>query len=287
MDNAFSNLTDALTPRYGAVEARSIARIVLEDAFHTKNYHQFRATEQEQQTLEKITTALLAGQPVQYVLGTAYFFGHSFKVSPAVLIPRQETEELVDMALKWVKKTGLTAPTILDIGTGSGCIAISIQHKLPQATVFGLEKSPDALDIARYNGSHLLKNQQVQWIAGDILTDTFEHLRDIDLMVSNPPYIPHSESSLMPEHVLAHEPALALFVEGDNPLLFYQAITAFAQRKLRVGGCLCFECNEFNAPLVRDLVAAAGFQTTTLYKDLSGADRMVVGEGWQATVTKL
>ncbi len=276
---SFLQLIQALTPRYGEGEAHSIARIVLEDAFGTRHYAQFEpATDPQRAEWARITAALVAGQPVQYVLGCADFFGLKFKVSPAVLIPRQETEEVVDAGFQFLKKRGHAAPVILDIGVGSGCIGITLLRKLPDATLIGIEKSPDALQIAQQNAQNLLKNpERARFLLADVLGEFPDGLPVFDLIISNPPYIPRHEAAVMPEHVLAHEPELALFVDDDDALLFYRKITALAQQYLVPDGMLCFECNEFNAPEVLALLNAAGFRETQLLKDLNGADRIVTG----------
>jgi len=276
---SFLQLIQALTPRYGEGEAHSIARIVLEDAFGTRHYAQFEpANDAQRAEWARITAALVDGQPVQYVLGTADFFGLKFKVSPAVLIPRQETEEVVDTGVQFLKKRAHAAPVILDIGVGSGCIGITLLHKWPGATLIGIEKSPDALEIAQYNAQKLLKKpERARFLLADILADALGELPVFDLIISNPPYIPRHEAAVMPEHVLAHEPELALFVDDDDALLFYRKIATFAQQHLAPDGMLCFECNEFNAPEVLALLNAAGFRHTQLLKDLNGADRIATG----------
>lgn len=272
-------LAEHLAPRYGAGEAAAIARIVVEDAFGARSRPEAQAwTPEEDQQFEAITERLLQGEPVQYVLGEADFFGLRFRVDPAVLIPRQETEELVAWILEYLQeKYRGGQPALLDIGLGSGCIGITLKKKFPGLRLFGLEKSPAALALARDNAARILGNTpDVQLLEGDVLqpgaADLFPAL---DLIASNPPYIPLVEKVLVPEHVAAHEPALALFVDNEDALLFYRAIAAFAQRKLRPGGGLFFECNEFNAREVVALLEAEGFAAVTLQKDLAGADRMV------------
>ena len=265
-------LVQQLTPRYGDGEARSIARIVFEDAFdHGRAFEETRFTE--------ILLRLVSGEPVQYVLGEADFFGLKFKVSPAVLIPRQETEELVAWVLEHLKSfANLNAgPMLLDIGLGSGCIAITLKKKMPDLKLFGLEKSPAALAIALGNGAALISQYpDFQFLQGDILNRAdWAKFPRLDIVVSNPPYIPYSEKSLVPEHVASHEPALAWFVEDDDPLIFYRAIADFSLEKLVPGGILFFECNEFNATEVVSMLQEKGFAEVELRKDLAGAERMV------------
>jgi len=274
----FEQLMLDLTPRYGAGEARSIAHIVFEDAFGTRRQAEKVLSPDEALRFEEIRRRLLSGEPVQYVLGQADFFGLKFAVTPAVLIPRQETEELVAWVLDWLKKQSIVFPQILDIGLGSGCIAVALKHKRREIQVFGLEKSPEALAVATENARNLLGNGAFTFFQGDILApDTHPNLPPLDVVVSNPPYIAWQERDLMPEHVLAHEPEMALFVADDDPLLFYRAIGFFAQKNLAPGGALFLECNEFNAKQVADLLAQIGFDRIELRQDMSGADRMVLG----------
>lgn len=277
-------LVERLLPRYGPAEAAGIARIVLEDVFqvHKLSPRTFEEQWSPAQTehLQQIIQRLERGEPVQYVVGTAEFFGLTFQVNPAVLIPRQETEELVAWVLEYLKAAARNGElNLLDIGLGSGCIGITLKKKMPQIRLFGLEKSVEALHVATENAWQILgKHAQFEFTQGDIThPPDWEQFPGLDVIVSNPPYIPETEKSLMPEHVLAHEPALALFVENDDPLLFYHTIADFALEKLRPRGILFFECNEFNAPRVAALLTLRNFQMVMLRKDLSGADRMVCG----------
>jgi len=272
-------LIEQLTQRYGDGEAKAIARIVFEDAFdHGRAFVETR--------FEEILERLVAGEPVQYVLGEADFFGLKFKVSPAVLIPRQETEELVAWVLEHLKIFPKNEPpSLLDIGLGSGCIGITLKKKMPGLQLFGLEKSPAALAISTENasqilGAHSTLNPQPStvFLQGDILNRSdWSLFPELDLVVSNPPYIPHSEKNLVPEHVMSHEPSLALFVDDPDPLLFYRVIADFALEKLRSGGVLFFECNEFNASEVAVMMREKGFSNVEIRKDLAGAERMARG----------
>lgn len=278
-DFARTLLVEQLTPRYGEGEARAMARIVFEDAFD-------RGRAFEEPKFEALLSRLLAGEPLQYVLGEADFFGLKFKVSPAVLIPRQETEELVAWVLDTIRDSAINLSPqsplqLLDIGLGSGCIGITLKKKLPAIQLFGLEKSREALELAQINAGRLLPgpnapSPDLQFHLGDILDPADWNLFPLlDVVISNPPYIPHQEKNLMPEHVLAHEPSLALFVDDSDALLFYRRIADFAREKLRPGGLLFFECNEFNATQVAALLREKGFKNVELRKDLAGADRMV------------
>ena len=276
--NVFEQLVADLTPRYGAGEARSIVRIVFEDAFQIRpDANTYLPEAAEVQYLE-IRQRLLAGEPVQYVLGKADFFGLKFKVDRSVLIPRQETEELIAWALKWLKAYPFAAPAVADIGLGSGCIAVALKVKRRNIQLFGLEKSPEALQLAKENAQNLIGEQDFTFFQGDILNQQdWDYFPNLDLIISNPPYIPRTEAALMPEHVLAWEPEMALFVDKPDALLFYRAIAGFALQKLKPGGALFFECNEFNAGAVAELLKNVGFTAIELRKDLSGADRMLMG----------
>lgn len=272
-DNIFDQLVIDLTPQYGSGEARSIARIVFEDAFGLRNGPYHLADQTAEQQFIAIRQRLLSGEPVQYVLGEADFFGYKFKVSPDVLIPRQETEELTAWAIELIKNS---PARVLDIGTGSGCIAITIAQKCQGAAVFAIDKSESALYIARENAENL--GVSINFSQQDILIEnTWAGFPAFDFILSNPPYIPRQEAELMSRHVLLHEPHLALFVDNGDPLLFYRTIARFARLKLNPGGQLMFECNEFNAAQVTDLLMEEGFSEVELRKDLSGADRMAKG----------
>lgn len=271
--NAFGQLVADLTPRYGAGEARSIARIVFEDAFGARQITNHVFSPEDEVRFLAIRQRLLHGEPLQYVLGMADFYGFKFKVSPEMLIPRQETEELVSLAISHVRKMP-GRPMVLDIGTGSGCIAVSLAKKCPHAEVWAIDISSGALEVAKENAEQL--GASVQYVLLDILdSNSWAQLPGFDIVVSNPPYIPRREAGLLPEHVLHHEPSLALFVADEDPLLFYRRISEFALQKLSATGLLLFECNEFNASEVADLLRNGGFSDVELLRDLSGADRIV------------
>lgn len=273
-DRARQLLLDALIPRYGEGEALAIARIVLEDAFNIKKRQNMAFSDEEWASLATIVARLQAGEPVQYVLGQADFFGLVFQVTPDVLIPRQETEELVALALDFLKG-GPPHPTAMDIGAGSGCIGLALARNRPDLTLWGMDKSGAALAVAQENARRL-GITTAHWLLDDALApQTQGDWPVFDMVISNPPYIPWREKALMPEHVLAHEPTLALFVPDDDPLLFYEAISMLAWQHLRPGGGLFFECNEFNAPEVAGLLEKHGYSDVRLRQDLSGKDRMV------------
>ena len=277
----FARLVNDLTPLYGAGEARSVAQIVFEDVFFTKKYAEKSFDEAETAEYERIRARLLAGEPIQYVLGEADFFGYKFEVNPHVLIPRQETEELVDWALKWLRAAPFPERPlrVVDVGAGSGCIGLTLRLKRSDLHITSIDVSAEALAVAEKNARrHRLPEADCSFVQGDALdTAVWASLPSAHLIVSNPPYIPQSERRLMPARVLEHEPAGALFVSDEDPLLFYRVIAAFAKEKLLPGGALFFECNEFNASSVQELMIGMGYGSVTLRRDLSGADRMVMG----------
>jgi release factor glutamine methyltransferase len=270
----YQHLVTQLSSIYPKNEAKSLARIVFEDVFKLKRDTPFEKivfSDKEKNTLQQITTRLLQHEPLQYILGEADFYGLKFKVTPDVLIPRAETEELV----YWVLQTlGNNAAHILDIGTGSGCIPITLKRKSPLSTLCAVDISDRALAIATQNS---ITNQAViQFKNINILDKSQQHnLSKYHVIISNPPYIPQREKTLMAANVLDFEPALALFVEDDNALLFYECIADFALSHLYTNGYLFFECNEFNAKSVAQLLENKGFKHVILQKDMSGCDRMV------------
>lgn len=267
-----SDLTEALTPAYGGGEASSIARIVAEDAFHLKGNAGRELDEVEYTRYLDISQRLLSGEPVQYVLGQADFFGMKFRVSPATLIPRQETEELVAWVLEEPVSNGVK---LLDVGLGSGCIAISIRKKRPGWTVYGMEVSEEALAVAQQNSETLVGGDTRFFHGNALKKQDWQNLPALDIVISNPPYIPAAERTLVPAHVLNHEPHLALFVTDEDPLLFYREIAGMSLEKLKSGGRIFFECNEFNAGEVAEMLGQSGFTSIESRKDICGADRMV------------
>jgi release factor glutamine methyltransferase len=221
--------------------------------------------------LEAAMGKLMAGEPVQYVLGRAPFYGRSFKVGPGILIPRNETEELVQLILN----NHRGKMKVLDLGTGSGCIAITLALEWKEAEVTALDISDQALELAKVNAADL--NVKLSFAKADILANGLDPGK-FDLMVSNPPYVLENERNLMHPNVLNHEPSLALFVPDDNPLKFYKAILFQTKRHLNPNGYLYFEINEAFGPEVKDLMQKEGFSEIQLYKDLNGKDRVVYGK---------
>lgn len=221
-------------------------------------------------TIEDAVSRLLNDEPLQYILGEADFMELTFKVDENVLIPRPETEELVSLV---VEKNTIQSPSVLEIGTGSGCIPISVKHAIPTADVSACDISEGALEIARYNAD---KNKlDVNFFYCDILNVDTIPVDKYDIIISNPPYICDAERTLMRANVLDFEPDLALFVPDDNALLFYKAITEYATLGLKAGGFLYFEINEAYGNAMKNMVKANGFVEVKVHNDIYGKERML------------
>ena len=227
--------------------------------------------------LEDGLSRLLRCEPLQYVLGEAWFLGRRFKLTPAVLIPRPETEEMVDMALRKAGNLSRDAGRplrVLDLCTGSGCIAWSMALGLPQSEVTGLDISPEALSVA---SSQFDGDNRPRFVLSDVLDpDCLKDGGNFDIFLSNPPYVRESEKALMSRNVLDWEPGLALFVPDGDPLRFYRAEAALAARLLSPGGFGLVEINEAYGREVAGLFRDAGFRDPEVLKDLSGRDRFVL-----------
>lgn len=209
------------------------------------------------------------GEPVQHVLGFAWFADNQFKVTPDVLIPRQETEELVALVSAKIKP----GMTVLDIGTGSGIIPITLSLSHPTVHFTGWDISKKALEVATVNSENL--GGKVHFESVDILDNP--PLSKFDIIISNPPYVMESENKTMSKTVLDYDPKLALFVPDEDPLLFYRAISNYAQKNLNPEGRLFFEINEKFGPQIKELLMESGFREVRVIKDLNGKDRMVSG----------
>lgn len=209
-------------------------------------------------------------EPIQYIVGYTYFHNHRFYVNEHVLIPRPETEELVDLI---IRQNTYDAPTILDVGTGSGCIAISLAASLPNAKVTALDISVDALQVARSNAAY--NNVAVAFLEIDFLNQTNTITDHFDIIVSNPPYVLNSEKKYIAPNVLAHEPHLALFVEDDNALIYYEALLSFASKRLNKHGLIYAEINEQKGEELIVLAREYKFSNVQIIKDLFGKDRIL------------
>lgn len=223
------------------------------------------------EALETAMKQLLSGTPIQYILGFAPFYGREFSVSPAVLIPRNETEELVHLIIKENQQKGIR---ILDIGTGSGCIPITLALEMNQPLLYAVDISEGALEIANKNASKL--HAKVTFEKLDILKEEIP-FHDLDIVVSNPPYVRYSEMKKMHKNVLEHEPHLALFVFDEDPLLFYRIIAEKAKKVLNPGGKLYFEINEALGESTLKLMEDQGYSHVRVLRDLNGKERILNG----------
>ena len=291
----YHDICQRLTPMYGTQEAKEMTRMLLEDLFSLSFADILcGATEHlsdaDTLRLQQSVDRLLDAEPLQYVTGTAFFCGHPFHVAPGVLIPRPETEWIVDTAVNLVTSS---APRILDIGTGSGCIATSISLALADRHCHteAWDISEDALRIAADNAERL--GAEVKFRRHDALrleedfpaeenqggaealSDTNAAAESWNIIVSNPPYICNREAADMHANVLRHEPHLALFVPDTDPLLFYRAIASYAMRSLRKGGWLLFECNMLYAHDTAQMASDMGFATSVVEDDCFGKPRFV------------
>jgi release factor glutamine methyltransferase len=223
--------------------------------------------------LDRMTDQLLMHKPVQYVLNESWFAGMRLYVDENVLIPRPETEELADWIVKDFKSRDVENPIVLDIGTGSGCIALAIKKGLPRAEVHACDISDAALAVAKKNAES--NELDIIFHQADILSEPdWEKLPQVDCIVSNPPYIPLRDKDVMQKNVLDFEPHLALFVSNEEPLLFYDKILLVGKRKLRVNGKVYFETHENLTNTLKDLFRKHEIKDFTFRKDLQGKDRM-------------
>jgi len=233
--------------------------------------HDEKLTNDEQLEISRIVNRLKQHEPIQYILGETEFYGLPFYAVPGVLIPRPETEELVQLI---IQENRLSEPVILDMGTGTGCIAISLRKNIPHAQVLACDISPVCLETARRNAQQ--NASEITVLEYNILTNAPEfNFPELDVIVSNPPYIRETEKSLMEKNVLEYEPDLALFVPDSDPLLFYRQIADFARIHLKNNGRLYFEINEAFGAECSAMLQEKGFSGIALKKDINGKDRMI------------
>ena len=271
----FLRLRDVASELYGEDEGRQIAEmIVLAKGGISRNELLIEPNKElEINDIDRIIAELREWRPVQYIIGVASFDDMDLEVSEGVLIPRPETEELVE----WVASEAPHGAKIVDVCTGSGCIAIALSRRVTKSRVWGIDISQDALAIARRNVAKYAPS--VELVEGDALGD-FSQLVDgeIDVVVSNPPYIPKSDSKLMRRNVTEHEPEIALFVEDSDPLLFYRSIARTALRVLRSGGKLYFEIYENFATEMVDMLTTENYSNIVVREDFRAKQRMVCAE---------
>lgn len=266
----FDHLQKEFSHRLGSGEAKSVARLVLEDVFGWRSGQRPRLLNQDEQLLAwTIENRLKAGEPVQYITGIADFYGLQFRVNPKVLIPRPETEELVEQLLTHNDATQKLR--VLDIGTGSGCIALALKNQRPSWSITGIDVSEEACTLARDNAARL--DLDVGFEVVDIL-DTIPP-ETYDIVVSNPPYISPEERLLMGKSTLAHEPALALYAPINDPLLFYRRFAAIGKTMLAPQGQLYLEINEFRYRETKALFEDTGWREVSIQADLQGKARVL------------
>jgi release factor glutamine methyltransferase len=273
--STFSDLVKKLSSQlelYDVKEAENLVNWLLEHHLGMRRIDMMRFLEEKDLPLKLWGDfdRLKAGEPIQYILGKAPFYGREFLVNSATLIPRNETEELVHLILKENKSEGLK---VLDIGTGTGCIPISLALEMNRPEMYGLDVSKDALTIAAKNAKML--HASVTFLACNILEENPE-VNDLDILVSNPPYIPEKGKSEMHQNVLDFEPGLALFVPDNDPLLFYRVIAEKGQKLLKPDGKLYFEIHEDFGTEVEELIQSLGYSGIRVLKDLNDKDRMIV-----------
>lgn len=275
INDSFYQLKNKLTSVYDEREAIAIAHEFVEFVTGLSKtqrlIHKADVLTSEQEAIyAKGCEELLRQRPLQYVTGSAWFMGREYIVNEHVLIPRPETEELVD----WILKDNRTPKNIVDIGTGSGCIPISLKLALPATTVAAIDISDEALTVARTNAERLGAEVNL-WHMDMLEPGNWEDIGVYDIIVSNPPYIPQSERANMHSNVTDHEPHLALFVPNDDALLFYRAIAAFGQTHLADRGSIYCELEQSHAAATKDLFLTKGYANTEIRKDMHGNWRML------------
>ena len=277
MTETVAYIRNSLKDIYPPGEAQALVRLIMEHVCGLSTHQLLLGKGKELSDTEKfkikeIVEGLRLYKPIQYLLGIADFYGMEFKVTPDVLIPRPETVELVERIITAYQSQ---APRILDIGTGSGCIAISLAKHLPEAEVAAVDISPEALAVAEENAR--MNQVSVSFLELDILSggNLSSPIGNFNCIVSNPPYIMNKEKATMEANVLENEPHLALFVPDDDPLLFYRAIARFGQRHLAEGGHLYFEINALCGKETVAMLRQENYTEVELIQDLYGKDRII------------
>lgn len=258
---------------YSKTEVKSLFYWICENK-HQLNRHEvllstLRLSESELLMHRQVVKRLLKHEPIQHILGETIFYGLNIQCDSSALIPRPETEELVDLIVKNMSGN----ETVLDVGTGTACIPLSIKHQHPKSRVYAIDVSEKALELAKKNSQNL--QLDIHFLLADILLSELSELPPFDIIVSNPPYVLESDKKEMQANVLDYDPHLALFVPDENPLKFYKRIADVAQNKLKSGGELYFEIHEKFGDATRNMLAEKGFQSIKIIKDLQGKERMI------------
>jgi len=279
IQQSYKQLLFQLYEMYGDREAANIADIVIENITGFKKVDrlinkQFPLNEEQLQLLNDYTNELLKHKPVQYVLNEVWFAGMKLYVDENVLIPRPETEELVEWIVKTVANRKSQVASILDIGTGSGCIPVALKKKLLSVEVHALDISEEALNVAKRNAA--IQQTEINFHLLNILDkNLWRQLPKFDIIVSNPPYVTQGEASSMQKNVLQYEPHLALFVDDEDAMKFYKAIAEFGLYHLNNNGQIFFEINEMMGKQICDLLNQYRYLNIELKKDLQNKDRMI------------
>jgi release factor glutamine methyltransferase len=268
-------LSEELKAIYDDPEIASLTNIIIKTVFGYSRLHQLTLSEQTITTsqgrqVSGICEKLKSGMPIQYILGETFFYNCKIRLTSSTLIPRQETEELVDLI---IRENNGYKQNIVDFGTGSGCIAIALAANLPGSSVTGIDISESAILVAGENA--LANNVTVDFMAGDILNFDRKMISEAGIFVSNPPYVRNSEKQLMSKNVLDFEPHTALFVSDSDPLVFYRAILEIARDVLSASGRLYFEINEALGNSMVQLIRPFGYSDIQIVKDLNGKERIV------------
>jgi release factor glutamine methyltransferase len=292
MNEAENWIRQQLILMYDEREATSIASMVMENVTGLTRIDRLTKKDeplvvQQLHHLTEVVQRLGQHEPIQYVLGECFFHGLKLYVNNHVLIPRPETEELVEWIINDVKTSGknafqrkegeadeTTQLKVLDVGTGSGCIALALKKAMPKAEVWGCDVSDEALNVARRNGAQLDIRVDFQGI--NFLDESQQRsLPTVDIIVSNPPYVPEKDKATMRPNVLAHEPHTALFVPDDDALIFYKTLALFGHKRLYENGCIYIEISENAAKETVRIFKEAGYNNVEIKKDMQGKDRMV------------
>jgi release factor glutamine methyltransferase len=292
MADAERYISGRLQEVYEESEAKNIADLLIEHITSlSKNErlsrNEYEITPEQELAFRDDLQRLLKHEPIQYLMNKSWFYGLELFVDPSVLIPRPETEELVEWVINDIKASGLDVFTrdmagadktnllkILDVGTGSGCIALALKKAMPKAEIWGCDMSEEALNVARRNGSALDIRVDFQGL-NFLDPEQQRQLPTVNILVSNPPYIPIKDKQLMDRNVVEHEPHLALFVPNDDPLVFYRALAKFGMHRLYENGSIYMEIHEDLGSQVTDLFKEEGYFSVEVKKDMQGKNRMV------------
>ena len=270
--------TETISQAFPEREAREMVLMFLQHSIGTSRHTHileplYEVSEEASAEALGAFGRMASGEPIQYIIGKAYFYDREFKVTPDVLIPRPETELLVREAVNWARRSGRRSLRILDLCTGSGCIAWSMALELPGSEVTAVDISDGALAVA--SGQKFECDAPPKFIKADVLAGPVEGLGAFDMILSNPPYVMDSEKALMRRNVLDHEPWLALFVSDDDPLIFYRAVAAWAKQLLKSDGLCLVEINESLGRQTAKVFDDAGFGDVEVLQDLNSRDRFI------------